>query len=277
MGTRRVRENFLHDNGTPRACTAEMVREVGCITRRTDARSGGWQTAAMTSTERPRVVAVVLAGGIGARVGGEVPKQLLEVAGRPLMTHALAAFDAHPAVDRIVLVMHPDHLDTGLMLADALATPAFVVPGGATRSDSTLAALATVEDDDLLLVHDAARPFVPAAMVDRCLAALVGHDAVSTVIDSADTIWQVDAEGRLAAIPARDSLRRVQTPQGFRARALRAAYDAALRDPAFEATDDAAVVFRYTPEVAVALVEGDVRNVKVTTASDLDVVAGYLS
>lgn len=230
----------------------------------------------MSSPDRPRVVAVVLAGGVGARVGAGLPKQLLEVAGRPLMAHCLAAFDTHPAVDAIVLVMHPDHLQRGRDLLAELSTPASVVAGGATRSDSTLAALAVVDDDDLLLVHDAARPFVPAAMVDRCLDALASHDAASTVIDSADTIWQVSADGHLAGIPARSSLRRVQTPQAFRARALRAAYDVALRDPGFEATDDAAVVFRYTPDVAVALVEGDVRNVKVTTPEDLAVVAAYL-
>lgn len=231
----------------------------------------------MSSADRPRVIAVVLAGGVGARVGAGVPKQLLEVAGRPLMAHCLAAFDDHPAVDAIILVMHPDHLDEGRALLTGLSTAASVVSGGATRSDSTLAALAVVDDADLLLVHDAARPVVPAAMIDRCLAALATHDAASTVIDSADTIWQVSPDGHLAAIPPRSTLRRVQTPQGFRAGALRTAYDVALRDPAFEATDDAAVVFRYTPDVAVALVAGDVRNVKVTTPEDLAVVAGHLA
>lgn len=193
------------------------------------------------------------------------------------MAHALAAFDEHPAVDEIVVLMHPDHLAAGTAVAGEFGKVSRVVPGGQTRSASTRAALGAVEDPEaLMVVHDAARPLLTARMVDDCLSALGDHDAVGTVIESVDTMWEVDAEGRLVGIPARATLRRVQTPQAFRVAALRAAYDAADQDPEFEATDDCAVVFRYTPEVPVALVPGDERNLKVTTSADIRVVEQLL-
>jgi len=221
--------------------------------------------------------AVLLAGGIGARVGGGVPKQLLEVGGRPLLEHALATFHAHEAVTDVLVVMAPAHLAAAEALVSAYPKVRAVLPGGATRSDSTLVALGALEDDELVLLHDAARPLVTARMVDDCLAALADHDAVGTVVESADTIWLVDGDGHLAGIPSRATLRRVQTPQGFRVGTLRAAYDAALRDPEFEATDDCAVVFRYTPGVPVALVPGEERNLKVTTPGDLRVAEALLA
>lgn len=221
--------------------------------------------------------AVLLAGGIGARVGGPVPKQLVEVAGRPVIEHSLATFQAHDGIDRIVVVMAVDHLDAARALVASYPKVTDVVPGGATRSDSTRAALALLHDpDEIVLFHDAARPLVTAEVIDRCLAALEVDDAVGTVIPSADTVWQVDEDGHLQAIPGRATLRRAQTPQGFRVRALRAAYDAAARDPGFEATDDCAVVFRYTPDVPVALVPGDERNLKVTEPGDLVIAEGLL-
>lgn len=220
---------------------------------------------------------MLLAGGIGARVGGDLPKQLVEVAGRPLLEHSLATFHAHDAIAEVLVVMAPAHLAAAEALVSSYPKVRAVLPGGATRSDSTLVALAELADDELVLFHDAARPLVTARMIDDCLAALATDDAVGTVVESADTVWQVDADGHLAGIPSRAGLRRVQTPQGFRAGTLRAAYDVALADPAFEATDDCAVVFRYTPAVRVALVPGEERNLKVTTPSDLRVAEALLS
>lgn len=223
-----------------------------------------------------RNVAVLLAGGTGSRVGAGIPKQLIEVAGRPLLEHSLATFHEHPDIDEVVVVMAESHLGEARALTSSYAKVKRVLPGGASRSDSTLAALAVLDDDDLVLLHDAARPLVTRRIVDDCLAALADHEAVGTVVESADTIWQVDDRGRLAAIPPRDSLRRVQTPQGFRVGALRTAYAKAALDPGFAATDDCAVVFRYTPEVRIALVAGDVRNLKVTQPSDLLLVERLL-
>lgn len=223
-------------------------------------------------------VAVLLAGGIGARVGGDLPKQLVTIAGRPVLEHSLATFSAHEAIERIVVVMAAGHLAAARALTAAYPKVTDVVPGGVTRSASTQAALALLDDPDAkVLFHDAARPLVTRRIIDDCLAALDVDDAVGTVVPSADTVWQVDDDGHLSAIPPRAGLRRAQTPQGFRVRALKAAYAAANRDPGFEATDDCAVVFRYTPDVRVALVPGDERNLKVTEPSDLLVAERLLA
>lgn len=220
---------------------------------------------------------VLLAGGVGSRIGADLPKQLLTIGGKPLLEHSLATFSAHPGVSRIIVVMTAAHLDQARALAAAYPKVTGVIPGCATRSDSTLAALSEIADDETVLFHDAARPLVTARIIDDCLAALEEYDAVGTVVASADTVWEVSADGVLTGIPRRSELRRVQTPQGFRAGVLRAAYAQALQDPGFEATDDCAVVFRYLPEVGVHLVPGDEANLKVTEPIDLVIAERLLA
>ena len=223
-------------------------------------------------------VAVLLAGGTGTRIGAGVPKQLIPLAGRPMLEHSLATFAEHPGIDEIVVMMEPDSIDAARSLASAYPKVSRVLPGGATRSESTVLALDVLADpDSLVLFHDAARPLVTGRMISDCLTALETSSAVGTVLPSADTIWTVDGDGALAGIPPRAGLRRVQTPQGFRVGTLRAAYDLALADPDFEATDDCAVVFRYTPEVPIALVAGDDSNLKVTEPIDLVIAERLLA
>ena len=125
-----------------------------------------------------------------------------------------------------------------------------VLPGGETRTASTLAALAHLGDADcLLLLHDAARPLLPARVVTDCLAALADHGAVATAVPSTDTVFEVGPAGTITGVPPRATLRRAQTPQGFHADVLRRAYAAAADDPDFVATDDCSVVHRYLPDV----------------------------
>ncbi len=229
--------------------------------------------------EPRRRVAVLLAGGTGTRIGSALPKQLLEVGGRTLLEHALRRFHAHPDVDAITVVMAPGHLDAARAVvaqgyADKVTS---VVEGGATRSDSTVAALATLGDEpSLVLLHDAARPLVPARVIGDCWAALATNAVVNVAVTSTDTVIEVDADDRVVRTLDRSVLRRVQTPQGFHSEVLRAAYDLAGRDPDFTATDDCGVVMRYLPGQEVVVVEGDERNLKVTTPVDLQVVAALL-
>lgn len=232
--------------------------------------------------ERRRVVAL-LAGGTGRRVGGGVPKQLLEVAGRSLLDHALGAFCAHPLVEAVVVVMAPGHLDAARRIVEEggyADTVVAVVEGGATRSASTVAALTALadrgEEPCLLLVHDAARPLVTARIISDCFAALASGPVVNVAIPSADTIVEVDDGGLVVATPDRTRLLRVQTPQGFHSEVLARAHTLAAADPDFAATDDCSVVMRYLPEHPVVVVPGDERNLKVTTPTDLAVVAALL-
>jgi ribitol-5-phosphate 2-dehydrogenase (NADP+) / D-ribitol-5-phosphate cytidylyltransferase len=222
---------------------------------------------------------VLLAGGVGTRVGLGFPKQLVEVAGRPLMEHTLAVFDAHPDVDDIVVMMAPGHLDA---VRDMVRTGGYskvrrVLEGAETRSATTLRALAALgKDDRKVLLHDAVRPLVPPEVVAACFSALDTYDAVTVAIPSADTIVEVGPDDTIRSVPVRANLRRVQTPQGFRLTVIRDAYAKAAADPRLEATDDCSVVLRYSPEVPIGVVPGDERNMKVTGPVDVHLVEQLL-
>lgn len=204
-------------------------------------------------TDRPSTTALIVAAGSGTRAGGALPKQYAVVAGKPLVAHAYAAFAAHPAVDEVVVVIAPGAEALALAALGAVRT----VVGGATRRESVARGLAAVTGGRVL-VHDAARPFVPAAMIDRVLAALDGAEAAIPVLAVADTLV------RDGAVVPRDGLARVQTPQGFRVAALRAAH--AGWPAGDEATDDAQMVRRLGGSVA--LVQGDAMLDKVTHPED---------
>jgi len=220
-----------------------------------------------------RAVGVILAGGTGSRVGGQVPKQLLNLAGKPLMEHSIAAFQQCVGIDEIIIVMRPEHLAQAQAIAAGYGKAATVLPGGPSRTASTLVALQhlgkTAPPDTKVLIHDAARPLVTPELIDAVLAALDTYDAASLAVPSSDTVFEVDEDDRVAAIPLRPRLRRVQTPQGFRLGAISRAYANALADPGFDAaTDDCSVVFHYLPDVPIAVVEGTDANIKVTNAQD---------
>jgi 2-C-methyl-D-erythritol 4-phosphate cytidylyltransferase len=223
-------------------------------------------------SERPRRVAVVLAGGVGARVGLEIPKQLIKIAGHTILEHTVARLDAHPMVDEVIVMMARGHLDAvhAVIRGRGFTKVSQVLEGAETRNGTTERALAAVGDDDtLVLLHDAVRPLVSPRIVTECFEALERYDAVDVAIPSADTIIEVDDANTIAAIPPRARLRRGQTPQAFRAGTLRRAYAAAADDPAFTATDDCSVVLRYSPDVPIWVVAGEERNMKVTEPIDV--------
>ena len=128
-----------------------------------------------------------------------------------------------------------------------------------------------------ILIHDAVRPGVSRSLIGRVCAALRSHAVANVVLPVVDTLIEVDADGRMRRVPDRALLRRVQTPQGFHAPVLFEAYRRALADPNFRATDDCSVVFRYCPEIDIALVPGEERNLKLTYPEDLTVLAHYLT
>jgi len=213
-------------------------------------------------TGRAVTAAVIVAAGGGTRAGGGVPKQFRSVAGRPMLTHAAAAFTDHAAVDLVIAVVAP-----GLEARAAAVLPpgACVVPGGPSRRLSSAAGVAAARaaGAERVLVHDAARPFPPAAVIAAVAAALDTHDGAVPVLPVADTLARGD-DGVLGDVVARDGLWRVQTPQGFRLSALEEAH--AAWDPGEEATDDAQMVRRLGGRVA--LVQGSAMLDKVTYPED---------
>ncbi|TFV90594.1 2-C-methyl-D-erythritol 4-phosphate cytidylyltransferase [Blastococcus sp. CT_GayMR16] len=208
-------------------------------------------------------VGIVAAAGSGLRLGAELPKALVPLAGRPLVCWAVDTLRAGGVAQVVVVVP----ADERAAFAAVLAADVVVVDGGATRTASVRAGLvAAAEDADVVLVHDAARPLTPPDVVGRVLTALAdGARAVVPVLPVADTVVVVDEGGVVTDAVPRAPLRRVQTPQGFDRATLVAAY-AALEDDA-EHTDDASVL--RAAGVPVHTVDGDERAAKVTVAHDL--------
>jgi ribitol-5-phosphate 2-dehydrogenase (NADP+) / D-ribitol-5-phosphate cytidylyltransferase len=220
-------------------------------------------------------VAVLLAGGVGTRVGLGIPKQLIKVAGRPILEHTLAALSHHPLVDEVVVMMAPGHLDSVRAMIRTGDHPKVtaVLEGAATRNETTLAALDALGDEECnVLLHDAVRPLVSERIITDCFKALSDYGAVDVAIPSADTIIEVTPENTIKDIPPRHALRRGQTPQAFRLSVIREAYARAARDPGFQATDDCTVVLRYLPEEPIWVVRGDEQNMKVTEPIDVYIV-----
>lgn len=235
-----------------------------------------------TSTQTPtRTVAVVLAGGTGRRVGLPMPKQLVKIAGKPIIEHTLAVFEASPDIDDIVVFMHPDYIgDIEAIVSRAGFTKVRGVhAGGATRSETTRRAIALLsagtpaDEDPNVLFHDAVRPLVSQRIISDCVRALARHQAVDVAIPSADTVITTRTraeEGEfITSIPQREHLRRGQTPQGFKLSTIRRAYEKARQDKHFEATDDCSVVLRYLPHTPVHVVRGEEHNMKITHPMDI--------
>jgi len=224
------------------------------------------------AVEGARNVAVLLAGGVGARVGLDIPKQLIKIAGRTILEHTLTVLHEHDLVEEIVVMMAPGHLDAvhEILRSGRYPKVSRVLEGAATRNGTTLRALEALGDQDCnVLLHDAVRPLLSARIITDCFVALQTYDAVDVAIPSADTIIEVTPENTIAAIPPRASLRRGQTPQAFRASVLRKAYQVAATDEEFAATDDCGVVLRYLPDVPIGVVRGEERNMKVTDPIDV--------
>jgi 2-C-methyl-D-erythritol 4-phosphate cytidylyltransferase len=210
---------------------------------------------------QPTVAAILVAGGAGERLGAGVPKAFVEVAGVTLLEHAFVRFAKHPAIGRCIVVAPADRVSDAARL-----TAGPVVAGGSTRRASVAAGLAAVDEDvEFVLVHDVARPFVPATVLDAVIGALAaGADGAIPVVAIHDTVRQIDADGALAGVVDRASLVAVQTPQGFRRTVLVAAH---AQPGGEEATDDAALVEAIGHQVVA--VPGDDLAFKVTTPLDL--------
>jgi 2-C-methyl-D-erythritol 4-phosphate cytidylyltransferase len=209
------------------------------------------------------VAAILVAAGAGTRLGAGVPKAFCLVKGRTLLDHALSRFVEHEDVRHVIAVVPAGFVAELAGFVAELGDGVVVVAGGDQRSDSVAAGLAALPDEvEFVLVHDAARPFVPAAVITRVVAALrSGADAVIPAIPVVDTVKRV-FEGVVVETIDRSALRAVQTPQGFRRSVLAAAHAQGAG-----ATDDAALVERAGVEVAV--VDGADESFKITRPWDL--------
>ncbi len=215
----------------------------------------------MAATGPATVAAILVAAGSGSRLGADLPKAFVRVAGRPLLQHAADRFTGHPRVRDLVVVA-----PVSLVGPAAECVPsATVVPGGATRQQSVDRGLAAcARDVDVVLVHDVARPFVPPGVIGRVVAALdAGADAVIPVLPLADTVKRVRGDVVVDTLD-RSALRAVQTPQGFRRSVLERAH---ASSDGSDALDDAALVEHLG--IPVVTVDGDDASFKITRPWDL--------
>lgn len=218
---------------------------------------------------RPNI-AVILAGGVGSRLGLGTPKQFFKVAGKMVIEHTIDTFEKNAHIDEIAIVSNPFYMADieNMVLRNGWKKVKRILKGGKERYDSSLSAIRAYSGRDVNLVfHDAVRPLVSQRIIDDVAAALVEHEAIDVVLPAVDTIIEAE-DGHIASIPDRSRLMRGQTPQAFRLSVIERAYEKALTDPAFKVTDDCGVVVRYLPEVAVHLVAGEESNMKLTYKED---------
>ena len=209
------------------------------------------------------VSAIIAAGGRGLRLGGPRPKQLLTLAGRPILERSVDAFLRCDAIDDVIVALPRDLVEAAPAYLFGRAKPVAVVEGGARRQDSVAHAFAVVaERAEIVVVHDAARPLVTDALIRRTVEAAREAGAAIAAVRAHDTVKRATPERLVAETLAREQIYLAQTPQAFRTEVLRDALAAGG-----EATDEAALAERAGH--AVRLVEGDPRNLKITTAEDL--------
>jgi 2-C-methyl-D-erythritol 4-phosphate cytidylyltransferase/2-C-methyl-D-erythritol 2,4-cyclodiphosphate synthase len=215
------------------------------------------------------VAAIIAAGGSGRRLGAAKPKQLLDIGGGTMLLHSVKAFLEHPRISEVVVVLPRGQQQLALGVSQDAATlpPILVVAGGERRQDSVANGFdAVAASADVVLIHDAARPFVSADLIDRTIDAAAAHGAAIAALPSRDTIKRVDASGTIVDTIPRETVYLAQTPQGFRRDVL--AQAVAIGRAGVDATDEAMLAERAGYSVHV--VEGDPGNVKITTGEDLE-------
>ena len=215
---------------------------------------------------RMHVTAIIAAAGAGRRLGAAKPKQLIDIGGGTMLQHSVTAFLRHPRISEVIVVMPAEQTALACLGEVADVQRLRAVKGGERRQDSVANGFdAVAAASDIVLIHDAARPFVTAELIDRTIDAASQHGAAIAALQSRDTVKRVDERGTIVVTLAREAIYLAQTPQGFRRDVLARAI--AVGRSGVEATDEALLAERAG--YAVHVVEGDPGNVKITTEEDL--------
>jgi 2-C-methyl-D-erythritol 4-phosphate cytidylyltransferase len=217
-----------------------------------------------------RTVAIVPAAGTGNRMGGERSKQYLTLAGMPILVHTLKVFDECPLVDGLLVVVPSQDIE---FVHDTVLEPwrlkkvAGVIAGGKERQDSVRAGVEALDrETDLVIVHDAVRPFITIELISQCIRAAREEGAITVGVPAKDTVKEVAPDGRVLRTCDRSLMWLTQTPQAFRRNIIENAHRAAVRD-GFRGTDDTSLVERLG--IAVRMIRGEYSNIKITTPDDL--------
>ena len=234
-------------------------------------------------------IAIILAGGMGSRVGGETPKQLLPLAdGRSILEHSIDAFEQAECINEIAVVMHPEWMDEAKHLCERnnWSKVQKIIPGGSERWESSWHAILAYmeyggeglqvtgyEEKVTLWFHDAARPFVSQRILADVAEALEKQEAVTVAVPVTDTLYKIKNSIELnpvvESVPSRSEYMRAQTPQAFHIDLVQSAYMKAIAEGDSLATDDAGIVRKYEPRHPIYIVMGEEANRKITYAEDL--------
>ncbi|MDD2289101.1 MAG: 2-C-methyl-D-erythritol 4-phosphate cytidylyltransferase [Bacteroidales bacterium] len=226
-------------------------------------------------------IAAIMAAGKGIRAGTSLPKQYEELGGRLVLERAVDAFEHHPGIDQVVIVADPDEMERvqNIIQKNAWKKITGIVKGGKVRYQSSWSAINTFSDrpQDNLIFHDAARPLVSARIISEVVEKLEHCRVVGVSVPVSDTLFFTGpGKNHIVSVPDRNLFQRAQTPQGFRISVLSKAYEYALKDLAFKATDDCGVVKKYLPGEKILLVTGDEKNMKITYPGDLEILRAWI-
>lgn len=215
-------------------------------------------------------ISIILASGTGERFGENIPKQFYKIKNKTILEYSLDAFEQNKNIDEIILVTNPNFNDLSreIVFKNNYKKVVKIVNGGATRVDSSRIGTSYADDDSNVLIHDAVRAFVTQKIIDDNIEALKKYEAIGTAIDTIDTIIEIDENGFIKKIPQRNMLKRIQTPQSFRAKLIKQAHEIALKNNDKNFTDDCGLILKYNL-APIFLVQGDEKNLKITQKSDL--------
>jgi 2-C-methyl-D-erythritol 4-phosphate cytidylyltransferase len=224
-------------------------------------------------------LAIIMAGGTGSRIDGDLPKQFLTLSGKTILQHSIDKFENHPGIDHVFLVIHGEFLNKAkeIVRKSGHKKVVKILTGGQTRQESSrigVTAAAPGEYENIL-IHDAARPFVSKKIIDDILAALNTYAAVNIAVPSPDTIIEISDKNLVKNVPNRKYLRRVQTPQGFKCDLIQKAHQLALEKGITNATDDCSLILTFKL-ADIYVVKGSEKNIKITYTSDLQIAEKIL-
>ncbi|MBE6008839.1 MAG: 2-C-methyl-D-erythritol 4-phosphate cytidylyltransferase [Lachnospiraceae bacterium] len=227
--------------------------------------------------ENKKCTIIIAAAGIGKRMGVDIPKQFLEIKGKPVLYYTVSAFEKNKNVDSVIIVTGKESIE--YCQKDIVEKYSFkkveaIVEGGKERQNSVHNALNALKDKNgIVLIHDGARPFIMQEDIDEIILSVKEYGSAVLAVKSKDTVKIADENGFVKETPDRSFIWNIQTPQGFDCSLIKEAYEKAEED-GFSGTDDSSLVERLG--VRVKLVEGHYTNIKITTKDDLLVAEGFL-
>jgi 2-C-methyl-D-erythritol 4-phosphate cytidylyltransferase len=223
------------------------------------------------------VYGIILAGGSGSRLGDERPKQFIDLGGKPLIAWSLIRFNNHSSINGIIVVSAEENIGeiNEICTMYKITKLHKVIPGGKTRQESSFNAVNShsFNEDDILLIHDAARPFVTDRIISESIFSATEHGAAAVYVKSIDTITEI-RNGYVESIPPRENLYYTQTPQAFRYNIIRTSHENALKRGVTDSSDDVSLVLNASHDIK--KVDGEYYNLKITVSSDVDIALKIL-